>query len=101
MPRLFWSVVLLCGCSGKTLVIESDTGWSGTIDRFGDVAGRGAKEFGLGGFQGEVCWSIVKTTALGTLRAYARDDTWFGLGSQVDGEAATTAPNGRVQGCAQ
>lgn len=99
--RLLLGMLLLCGCSGKTLVVESDTSWSGEIDRVGSVAGRGDGEFDLGGLHGEVCWTLAKTTSLGTLRAYARDDTWFGLGSETDGEAVTTAPNGRVQGCAQ
>jgi len=101
MTRVWIGVLLLCGCSGKTLVVESNTSWSGEIDRVGTVAGRGGKEFGLSGLRGEVCWVITKSTSLGTLRAYARDDTWFGLGSEVDGEAVTTAPNGRVEGCAQ
>lgn len=101
MIRAWLGVLLLCGCSGKTLVVESDTSWAGTIDRVGTVAGRGGKEFGLGGLQGEVCWTLAKSTALGTLRAYAKDDTWFGLGSQVDGDAVTTAANGQVTGCAQ
>lgn len=101
MIRPLLGVLLLCGCSGKTLVVESDTSWAGEIDRQGTVAGTGGHEFALGGYQGEVCWTLAKTTSLGTLRAYARDDTWFGLGSQVDGEAVTTAPNGQVAGCAQ
>jgi hypothetical protein len=101
MLRLCLGLILVCACSGKTLVVESDTSWSGTIDRLGTVAGRGGREFGLGGLQGEVCWTLVKTTSLGTLRAYARDETWFGLGAEVDGDASTTAPNGQVAGCAQ
>ena len=101
MIRPLLGALLLCGCSGKTLVVESDTSWAGTIDRFGNVAGTGGREIGLGGVHGEVCWTLIKRTSIGTLRAYARDDTWFGLGSQVDGEAVTTAANGQVQGCAQ
>lgn len=101
MIRPILGVALLCGCSGKTLVIESDTSWSGTIERVGEIAGRGGREVGLSGLNGEVCWSIAKTTSLGTLRAYSRDETWFGLGTEVDGDAVTTAPSGRVEGCSQ
>ncbi len=101
MNRLWLGLLLLSACGGKTLVVESDTSWTGHVDHLGTVAGRGDREFGLGEFRGEVCWTLAKTTSLGTLRAYARDDTWFGLGSQVDGDASTTAANGQVAGCAQ
>lgn len=101
MFRSLLGVLLLCGCSGKTLVIDSDTAWAGEVDRIGSLDGRGHEEIGLSGFKDEVCWSIAKTTEDGTLRVYARDDTWFGLGEEIDGEAVTTAPHGRVGGCAR
>ena len=43
----------------------------------------------------------MKQSDGGTLRVYADDDTWFGLGSQIDGEQTTQAPHGAVRGCAQ
>ena len=103
MPRavLLIGAFVLIGCTDKTLHVESDTSWAGTIDRFGGVAGQGNAQYDLGGVAGQVCWKIAKTTTAGTLRAYADDKTWFGLGTEVDGEATTTAPAGEVQGCSQ
>jgi hypothetical protein len=98
---VFAAVVLLCACDKTTLVIESDTSWAGEVDGVGQVADRGHARFELPNSKTENCWSIHKTSSAGTLRAYAEDDTWFGLGSEVDGEATTTAPNGAVQGCAR
>ena len=103
MPRAVLMIfgLVLIGCSGKTLHVESDTSWAGTIDRFGTVDGHGNAQYDIGGLTGQVCWQIGKTTSVGTLRAYSDDDTWFGLGSEVDGDATTTAPAGVVQGCSQ
>jgi hypothetical protein len=95
------AVVLLCACDKTTLVIESDTSWAGDIDEVGQVADRGHARFELPNAKRELCWSIRKTSSAGTLRAYAEDETWFGLGSDIDGEASTTAANGVVQGCAR
>ncbi len=88
----------LAACGGKTLVVDSDTSWQGTADVLGQVAGRGHRELELPDLA-EICWSIAKSTEAGTLRAYAETSTWFGLGSDVSGEAATTAPSGAVSGC--
>jgi hypothetical protein len=97
-----WAVVLsLTACSGKTLHVESDTSWAGVVDQFGVIEGHGNAQYDLGSTHGRVCWQIVKTTTTGTLRVYADDDTWFGLGSEVDGESSTTAPAGGVEGCSQ
>lgn len=103
MPRavLLIFALALVGCSDKTLHVESDTSWAGTIDRFGTVDGHGNSQYDLGGVAGQVCWQIAKTTSAGTLRAYSDDATWFGLGTEVDGDATTTAPAGGVQGCSQ
>ena len=101
MRWLLPAVLLLCACDKTTLVVESDTSWAGEVDGLGQVADRGTARFELPNAKQELCWSIQKTSSAGTLRAYAEDDTWFGLGSQVDGEATTTAPNGSVQGCAR
>ena len=97
MRWLVLSAVLLCAC-GKELVIESDTSWQGSIDEYGDVSGRGDQRFDLPAGQ-NICWSVTKLTSLGTLRAYAEGDSWFGLGTDVDQDAVTTAPNGHVEGC--
>jgi hypothetical protein len=99
---LLWlGVVLVAGCSGKTLHVESNTAWAGTVDSFGNIAGQGNAAFDLGGTYGTVCWTIGKTTSIGVLRAYSDDDTWFGLGSEVDGDQTTTVANGQVKGCSQ
>jgi hypothetical protein len=99
---LLWlGVVLLAGCSGKTLHVESNTTWAGNIDKYGAVAGQGNAAFDLGDIYGEVCWKIGKTAPIGVLRAYSDDDTWFGLGSEVDGDQTTTLANGEVTGCSQ
>jgi hypothetical protein len=95
------AVVLLCACNKTTLVVESDTSWAGSIEGVGQVADRGDARFELPDLKRESCWELRKTSSAGTLRAYAEDDPWFGLGSEIDGEAVTTAPNGVVRGCAR
>lgn len=101
-PLLYVGVALvLSACSGKTLHVESDTSWSGSVDQFGPIQGHGNAQYDLGDSHGRVCWKIDKATSVGVLRAYADDDTWFGLGSEIDGEASTTAPSGSVEGCSQ
>ena len=98
---LWFGVGLLVGCSDKTLVVQSNTVWSGTVDQFGAISGRGNGSFDLGSTYGQVCWTITKETVVGILRAYSDDKTWFGLGSEVDGDQTTTEPNGKVTGCSQ
>ena len=105
--RLRWfvpvvAVSLLTSCGGQTLRIESDTSWTGTV---GDVpvSGHGSLEMELparNGGRGAVCWTLKKTAEAGTLRAHVEQSTFFGLGSVVEGEMATTAPFGVVSGCA-
>ncbi len=90
---------LLAACSSKTLIVESDTAWTGSVDQFGAVEGRGNAQYDLGNTNGEVCWNFQKTTSLGTLRVYSDDKTFFGLGSETDGEQTTNAPSGTVHGC--
>ena len=97
-----WLAITLIACSEDTVVVvESDTVWRGDIETYGAVDGRGDARFDISDAEDEVCWTFVKQTDFGTLRVYAEDDTWFGLGSQVDGEQTTTEPNGQVRGCAQ
>ena len=102
MRRLFagLATAALCACSSKELVVESDTEWQGTIDQFGTVKGRGNARYDISDGDGEICWTFQKKTSLGTLRVYADDGTWFDLGSEIDGEQTTTAPDGQVTGCA-
>jgi hypothetical protein len=101
--RASWGLVvlaLLMGCGGTTLVVESDTSWAGSVDRYGAIAGRLRAEYDLGDAAG-TCWTVSKTTEAGTLRAYAKTSEWFGLGDEVSGESTTTQANGVVTGCVQ
>jgi hypothetical protein len=85
----------LAACSGPTLHVTSDTAWSGTVNgngRSDTVAGSGDKTFELR--RGTTCWTFNKTTAQGTLRAYAR-----GNGSPLNGDDRTADPFGSVNGC--
>jgi hypothetical protein len=96
--------LLLAACGGRTLVVESDTEWSGTLDAYGNISGRGTARYeldarGLTGSSGQTCWSVTKTTEAGTLHAYVEESTWFGLGNQVSAESVTKVPNGVVGGC--
>ncbi len=95
------AVALLCGCDEKDLVIESNTSWKGTVDQVGELAGRGSARYTIEGTQGQICWVFTKTTTHGVLRVYAEDRTWLGLGTEVDSDDVTTAPNGQVRGCAR
>ena len=93
------STLVIAGCGGRVIHIESDTSWTGTIDGVGAVAGRGSKSFTLDATSSPVCWVITKTTAAGTLRVYSEQSTWFGLGEDIEAEQTTTEPNGDVTGC--
>ncbi len=93
--------VALGACDEKVLVIESNTAWEGTIDYLGGVTGEGSASVDLSDVPSDVCWVLRKTTSAGTLRAYLEDDTWFGLGKEVDGDQSTSAPNGEIGGCNQ
>lgn len=93
-------LVLVMGCGGTTLVVESDTSWAGSVDGSGAIAGRYRAEYDLAGAAG-TCWTVSKTTEAGTLRVYSRTSEWFGLGDEVSGESTTTEPMGTVTGCVQ
>lgn len=94
-----FAVVALAACDEKHLVIESNTSWEGTITYAGDVSGTGNATVNLSNVPSDVCWTLRKTTVDGTLRAYLQDETWFGLGEEIDGDQTTTEPNGEVRGC--
>ena len=94
------AALVLGGCNDKDLVIESNTTWTGRVDRIGTLSGRGSARYQLD-VPGQICWTFTKTSTAGILRVYAEDKTWFGLGTQVDSDDATREPNGQVRGCAQ
>lgn len=93
-------LVLVTACGGTTLVVESDTSWSGSVDGYGAISGRLKAEYDLGD-AADKCWTVSKATEAGTLRVYARTSEWFGLGDEVSGEATTNQPMGTVTGCVQ
>ena len=103
LALLLWTLAIaLMACGEDTVVIvESDTAWRGDIEQYGAVQGHGNAEFDISDSEDEICWTFVKQSEHGTLRVYADDDTWLGLGSQIDGEQTTTAPHGEVRGCAR
>jgi hypothetical protein len=93
-------LVLLAGCGGTTLVVESDTSWAGSVDGVGAISGSYRAEYDLGDADGK-CWTVSKTSEAGTLRVYSKTSEWFGLGDQVSGNSTTTVPMGTVTGCVQ
>ena len=90
---------MLSACSGKTLHVESDTSWSGSVDQFGPVEGHGNARYDLGDTHGQVCWKIDKAIDGRRPARHADDDTWFGLGSEIDGIFYDRADSARVEGC--
>jgi len=93
------ALALLAGCDGKVLVIESNTLWSGQVTGIGQIADSGSAEIDISDAPSSVCWTLTKRTSAGTLRAYLRDETWFGLGTEYDGDSTTSEPGGSVTGC--
>jgi len=90
--------VLLTGCADRTLVVESDTSWAGSVDKVGQVSGQGGTRIELEPSAGHQCWDLHKTTSAGTLRAYVRDKSNF-TGTDTEGDMTTTAPDGHATGC--
>jgi hypothetical protein len=93
-------LVLVMGCGGTTLVVESDTSWAGSVDGYGAISGRLKAEYDLGD-AGHACWTVSKSTEAGRLRVYSKTSEWFGLGDEVSGESTTTQPMGTATGCVQ
>lgn len=93
------ALLAVAACSDKELVVESNTTWSGVIVGLGGVQGEGNATIDLSNAPSDVCWTLKKETSAGTLRAYLRDKTWFGLGTEIDGDQTTTAPGGQIGGC--
>jgi hypothetical protein len=92
-------VAILAGCDSKELVVQSNTGWTGTITDIGTVSGTGNEVIDLSDAPTNVCWELRKTSSAGVLRAYLRDETWFGLGKEYDGDQTTSEPGGQIGGC--
>lgn len=95
------AALALTGCDEKHLIIESDTSWEGTVTYVGDIAGTGDADVDLSDVPSNVCWTVRKLTQEGSLRVYLMDETWFGLGTENDGDQTTTEPTGVVRGCNQ
>ena len=94
-------VASLAGCDSKELVIQSNTSWEGSVTGVGAVAGSGNEVIDLSDAPSDVCWELRKTSSAGVLRAYLRDETWFGLGTEYDGDQSTSEPAGQIEGCNQ
>ncbi len=86
-------------CGDKVLYVESNASWAGSVDGIGDVTGTGNEEFDVSEVEGEVCWTLRKTTLAGTLRAYVKDEGAFGAGSDIEGLETTSEPYGEIGGC--
>jgi len=93
---------MLTACDLDTaLVVESDTAWSGTVDRHGQVSGRGHARYDLTAGDGSrVCWVLTKQSSAGTLRAYTEEESALG-GTDIRNVRVTTAPGGTVEGCTE
>lgn len=92
------AAVVLVGCGERSLRVESDTRWSGTMEGTGGrvFEGHGNASFPIRG--GKVCWRFAKETEEGALRVYAKYPSR--LGNDRIGDATTSAPYGVVSGCA-
>lgn len=91
----------LAGCDTKELIVESNTAWRATFANsdIQPIQGSGNSVIDLADAPSNVCWEVQKLTSAGTLRAYLRDETWFGIGVEYDGDQTTTEPGGIVGGC--
>ena len=101
-PPVLPLLVLAAGataCGDKVLFVESNASWAGTVAGLGEVSGTGNADFDLSEVDGEICWTLRKTTLAGTLRAYLRDEGAFGAGPDVHGLEATIEPYGEIGGC--
>ncbi len=101
MRRLTVGIGLVCAaaCGSNTLVIESDTQWSGSAGGLGSsetIQGSGNRTFDMGNEE-SFCWSLQKQTRSGSLRVYAKVPTITGVDRQGDG--VTSADFGVVSGC--
>ncbi len=92
-------VVALAACGSNTLVIESDTQWSGSagsLESSETIQGSGNRSLDMGNKE-SFCWSLQKQTRGGSLRVYAKVPTITGVDKQ--GEGVTSADFGVVSGC--
>ena len=96
VARVILIAVLVTACDeSREMVIESDTGWSGSIVN-ASRDGFGNETFPITG-SCDWCWSIQKQTRGGYLKAYARMNGLYGM--KESGVAETTAQFGVVTGC--
>jgi hypothetical protein len=95
------AVPMFAACNSKTLVIESDTSWSGEVQGYVTLSGRDNATIDLDNAPQNFCWTVAKTTSAGTLRAYLKEEDWLGLSKDYVGDAKTTEPNGEIGGCVQ
>ncbi len=93
------AVVLLAGCTSKTLEIESNTSWSGSVGAAASshtIQRSGNYSFDI--LTGDTyCWVLQKDTRPGSLRVYAKVHSITGV--DREGDATTTAEFGVVSGC--
>jgi hypothetical protein len=89
---------MLIGCDQRTLVVESNTSWEGSVDDFGPISGQGNSSIDVGRASRGFCWTIGKRTDAGTLRVFLDDKSTFGV-TEFRGEQTTNEPFGEVRGC--
>src|SRR4051812_7026771 len=102
MRRLIVALALgSAACQSRTLEIESNTQWSGSIGGNGSetIQGSGNRSIDIGTEGGSYCWAIQKQTRTGSLRVYVKAHTITGTDNQ--GDASTSADFGVVSGCAE
>jgi hypothetical protein len=109
--RMSWLsalVVLLLGCGGTEVVLESNTSWWGDIcvtpycpvsaTSAHELRGSGNKSFPQDGQSGDqVCYWFGNLTDTGYVRVYIKDDSIFGSDNHEDHKSS--ASHGAVSGC--
>lgn len=90
--------LVLVGCDERKLIVESNTGWAGTVDDFGPISGQGNSTVDVSSATRGFCWTVKKTSSAGMLRVYLDDKSTFGVTS-YRGEQTTNEPYGEVKGC--
>ena len=95
---LILATASLAACQSKTLEIESDTQWSGSVggtsSRTIDGSGNSSVDIDA---NDTICWDFQKQTQGGRLRVYAKVHSI--TGNDRDGDETTTAQFGIASGC--
>jgi hypothetical protein len=97
MTLLF--VALTAGCTSRTLEVESNTSWSGSLGpgtSSASIQRSGNYSLDIGNTD-TYCWVLQKETRTGSFRVYAKVHTITGVDRQDD--ETTTADFGVVSGC--